>query len=143
MTELTKTMLKKCMSYLKNILKFNWIRDLHFASIVYTLMVSFSIVRMPLCSILNAESCAVVNALVFKVVFYISYFFSLYALYLLVKFFAYVVYGIYRYVVYGIYRGVKYLLSKKKSSSKSKASVKVAPSLVISNPRTFRASRSS
>ena len=101
-------MLKKCMSILKNILKFNWIRDLLFASIVYTLMVSFSIVRMPLCQLLNIESCAIVNALVFRIVFYISYFFSLYALYLLIKFFAY--------VVYGIYRAVKHLTEKRTSS---------------------------
>ena len=108
------------MSQLKTILKFNWVRDLLFASIVYTLMVSFSIVRMPLCSFLGAHSCSVVNASAFQIVFYLSYFFSLYVLYLFVKFIVY--------IIYSIYRGI-HAMGEKKSETKTVA-IKVAPSAI-------------
>ena len=111
-------MLNKCVSNIKNLLSFNWLRDLLIAGLCYTLMVSFSIVRMPLCSLLNTNYCNAINSVAFSIVFYLSYFFSLYVLYLFVKFIVY--------VCYMIYRGVRSLLNKKTLSKSVVAKAEVS-----------------
>ena len=118
-------MLNKCVSYVKNVLSFNWLRDLLVAGLCYTLMVSFSIVRMPLCSFFGEAYCKAINSAAFSIVFYLSYFFSLYVLYLFIKFIVY--------ICYMIYRGIRTLLNKRKVSKSSKTVVIKA---AVSTPKS-------
>lgn len=73
------------------LLKFKWTRDFEFAGFIYILIVSFGLVRIPLCT-LGESFCEVVDSSVTYIVFYLSYFFSIYALYILLKFVVYVFY---------------------------------------------------